>query len=128
MATLPANDPLFVHERNSELKVNFEDGPMLRGLGLVLGNSDGGDDLARKFTLRPPPSLQSIATQIQAPDPCFGVDFTASGRAANQRFMRDVAMKVAENMKAHDANFAGQVTMSRVHPRWRRPASTGCAW
>lgn len=83
-ATLPTSDPLFVHERNSELKVNFEDGLMLRGLGLILGNSDGGDDLTHKFTLRPPPSLQSIATQIQAPDPFFGVDFTASGRAANQ--------------------------------------------
>lgn len=37
-------------------------------------------------------------------------------REEGQRFIRDVAMKVPENMKAHDANFAGQVTMSRVHP------------
>lgn len=83
IATLPVDDPLFIHERNADLKVNFEDAQMLRKLGLVLGNGDGGEDLARKYTLRPPQSLQSVATQIAAPEPEFFPDFTAISNAAN---------------------------------------------
>ncbi len=78
IATLPANDPLFVHERTPELARNFEDASRLRTLGLIVANADGFDNLAAKFTLRPPRSLQSVGTQIAAPDPFFGADFTSA--------------------------------------------------
>ncbi|MBL8230890.1 MAG: hypothetical protein JNL98_20515 [Bryobacterales bacterium] len=83
IAKLPASDPLFVHERVPELRNNFENGEMLRKLGLFTENVDGFDDLARKFTLRPSISLQAIGTQIQAPEPVFFADFTAIGQASN---------------------------------------------
>lgn len=83
IATLPASDPLFVYERNSDLKVNFEHPEMLRKLGLITANADGMDDLAHKYVLRPPRSLQAIGTQIQAPEAIYFADFTATGAAAH---------------------------------------------
>ena len=52
IATLPANDPLFVFETNPDLARNLENGTSLREFGLVLENVDGLSDLDRKFVLR----------------------------------------------------------------------------
>ncbi|HEV7667179.1 MAG TPA: hypothetical protein VGS22_01560 [Thermoanaerobaculia bacterium] len=60
IATLPANDPLFVFETNPDLAQNFEKGNSLRQLGLVLENPDGFDDLGRKFVLRGVPHTLAL--------------------------------------------------------------------
>jgi len=52
IATLPADDPLFVAEFNPALKENFENPRLMREFGLITENLDGFDDLANKFTLR----------------------------------------------------------------------------
>jgi hypothetical protein len=60
IATLPANDPLFVFETNPDLAQNFEKGNSLRQLGLVLENPDGFEDLGRKFVLRGVPHTLAL--------------------------------------------------------------------
>jgi len=55
IATLPANDPLFVFETNPALRQNLENGTSLRQFGLVLENPDGFSDLSGKFVLRAVP-------------------------------------------------------------------------
>src|SRR3981081_789366 len=52
IATLPANDPLFVAEFNPELKENFENPKLMREFGIITENLDGFDSLKSKFTLR----------------------------------------------------------------------------
>ena len=52
IATLPPNDPLFVAEFNPNLAVNFEKPALMRGVGLILENTDGFGNLATKFTMR----------------------------------------------------------------------------
>jgi len=84
IAKLPATDPLFVHERNADLRNNFESAANLRKAGLVLANADGSEDLAKKFVLRAVPSIQSVGTQSTAPELPFIIDFTAVGQSPNQ--------------------------------------------
>jgi len=55
IATLPANDPLFVFETNPALAQNLENETSLRQFGLVLENPDGFADLRSKFVLRAVP-------------------------------------------------------------------------
>jgi len=52
ITTLPDTDPLFVAEFNPDLKENFENPKLLRGLSLILENLDGFDSLKTKFTRR----------------------------------------------------------------------------
>jgi cytochrome c peroxidase len=60
IATLPANDPLFVAETNPALAVNFENPVLMRKLGLILENVDGFDDLAHKFVMRGVPHVLAL--------------------------------------------------------------------
>jgi cytochrome c peroxidase len=60
IATLPANDPLFVAETNPDLAVNFENPVLMRKFGLILENADGFDDLAHKFVMRGVPHVLAL--------------------------------------------------------------------
>jgi hypothetical protein len=60
IATLPQSDPLFVFENNPDLGRNFENGALLRQLGLVTENPDGFDDLPGKFVLRAVPHTLAL--------------------------------------------------------------------
>jgi cytochrome c peroxidase len=60
IATLPANDPLFVAETNPDLAVNFENPVLMRKFGLILENVDGFDDLAHKFVMRAVPHVLAL--------------------------------------------------------------------
>lgn len=65
IATLPANDPLFVGENDPNLGSNFEKFKLLRELGLVLENVDGFDDLNNKFVLRGVPHLLGLSRYLE---------------------------------------------------------------
>ena len=60
IATLPANDPLFVAETNPALAVNFENPVLMRKFGLILENTDGFEDLANKFVMRGVPHILAL--------------------------------------------------------------------
>ena len=66
IATLPADDPLFVAEFNPALKENFENPRLMRAFGLILENLDGFDDLANKFTLRGVPHLLGLRFSVDS--------------------------------------------------------------
>ncbi|MEW6737795.1 MAG: hypothetical protein AB1489_41325 [Acidobacteriota bacterium] len=84
IATLPANDPLFVAETNPALANNFEKPALLRKFGLILENVDGSDDLTNKFTLRSVQHTLALPTSITAP--IFqDVDATGSPNDPRQR-------------------------------------------
>jgi mono/diheme cytochrome c family protein len=68
IATLPANDPLFVAEFTPALKNNFEKPELMRGFGLILENLDGFGDLANKFVLRGIPHVLAQRTSVQSPN------------------------------------------------------------
>ncbi len=51
IATLPANDPLFVAEFNPAL-AQLERPKLMRSFGLILENLDGLDNPAKKFVMR----------------------------------------------------------------------------
>src|SRR5215210_963286 len=68
IATLPQSDPLFVFENNPDLARNFENGPLLRQLGLVTENPEGFDDLQGKFVLRAVPHTLAL-TNSRTPQP-----------------------------------------------------------
>ncbi len=74
IATLPANDPLFVAETNPNLAVNFEKTKLLRELGLVLENVDGFDDLDNKFVMRGVMHLQGLSRYLAPGNPNPGGD------------------------------------------------------
>jgi cytochrome c peroxidase len=71
IATLPANDPLFVAEFNDHLNAarnggrQFENPELLRRFGLILENVDGFDDLANKFVMRGTPHTFAQALSIE---------------------------------------------------------------
>lgn len=65
IATLPDDDPLFVHELRPEFKENFEKADLLREWGLILMNPDGFDDLENDFVMRTVNSLRSVRTSIE---------------------------------------------------------------
>jgi cytochrome c peroxidase len=73
IATLPADDPLFVAEFDPNLSQNFENPQLMRALGLILENVDGFDDLQHKFVLRGVPHLlgllNSRGRQVGSPNP-----------------------------------------------------------
>jgi cytochrome c553 len=60
IATLPANDPLFVAEFDPNLAQNFEKPQLMRALGLILENVDGFEDLQNKFVLRGVPHTLAL--------------------------------------------------------------------
>ncbi len=67
IATLPADDPLFVAEFNPALKENFEKPRLMREFGLILENLDGFDDLEHKFVLRGVPHVLAQRTSVNSP-------------------------------------------------------------
>lgn len=67
IATLPADDPLFVAETNPDLAEGFEKPALMRALGLIVENLDGFDDLQNVFTLRGVPHTLAQRTSIDSP-------------------------------------------------------------
>lgn len=67
IATLPANDPLFVAEFNPDLRRNFENPRLMREFGLILENLDGFDDLENKFVMRGVPHVLGLRTSVTSP-------------------------------------------------------------
>ena len=65
IATLPDDDPNFIHEFAPEFRENFEKAELLREWGLVLMNPDGFDDLENDFVMRTVNSLRSVRTSIE---------------------------------------------------------------
>jgi cytochrome c peroxidase len=61
---LRQDDPLFVGENNPALGERFEKSKLLRGLGLVLENVDGLDDLDNKFVMRGVPHLEGLSRYL----------------------------------------------------------------
>jgi mono/diheme cytochrome c family protein len=66
IATLPANDPLFVAEFNPALKKNFENPRLMRQFGLIQENLDGFGDLENKFVMRGVPHVLAQRTSINS--------------------------------------------------------------
>lgn len=64
IATLPPNDPLFAAEIIPALAQNFENPRLMRGLGLILENVDGFDDLDNKFVMRGVPHLLGLSRYL----------------------------------------------------------------
>ena len=67
IATLPADDPLFVAEQNPELRENFENPRLMREFGLILENLDGFSDLANVFVQRGVPHTLGLRASIESP-------------------------------------------------------------
>jgi len=65
IATLPDDDPLFIHEFAPEFRENFEKADLLREWGLVLMNPNGFVDLENDFVMRTVNSLRSVRTSIE---------------------------------------------------------------
>ena len=82
IASLPANDPLFVAETNPEL-ATLENPDLLRQFGLILVNADGFDPPAGgpAFVLRATQNVQALANSFVPPD--ASIDFTVNGRNPN---------------------------------------------
>ena len=66
IATLPADDPLFVAEFDPRLGHNFENPLLIRELGLILENQDGFDDLENDFNMRGVPHTLALRTSIDS--------------------------------------------------------------
>jgi cytochrome c peroxidase len=64
IAQLPDSDPLFVGENNPALGERFEKRKLLRGLGLILENADGTEDLDNKFVMRGVPHLEGLSRYL----------------------------------------------------------------
>lgn len=69
IASLPADDPLFVAERSqpNPLSSNFEKPELMHKLGLILENTNGFGDLKHNFTLRSVPHLFALRTTTTPP-------------------------------------------------------------
>ncbi|HKI06510.1 MAG TPA: hypothetical protein VKK31_31315 [Thermoanaerobaculia bacterium] len=76
IATLPANDPLFVAEFSTGGVPGLERPALMRNHALILENADGFENPTVKFTMRGVPHSLSMATSLLAP---------ADGRAPVQR-------------------------------------------
>ena len=85
IATLPADDPLFVAEQSPDLASHFENPRLMRELGLILLNTDGFEDLNNKFVLRGVPSLLAVSTSIRALDIGGGNSFDGTTLPPNDR-------------------------------------------
>ncbi len=68
IATLPADDPLFVAETNPDLARNFENPRLMRELALIVENQDGFDDLENDFNMRGIPHTLALRTSIDSRD------------------------------------------------------------
>jgi len=68
IATLPADDPLFVAETNPDLARSFEAPRQMRANGLILENLDGFEDLDNRFTLRGVPHTLAQRTSVASRD------------------------------------------------------------
>jgi len=66
IASLPADDPLFVAETNPDLTANFENPLLMRNFGLIVENLDGFDDLENVFTLRGVPHVLALSVSIDS--------------------------------------------------------------
>jgi hypothetical protein len=66
VASLPADDPLFVADSNANLGRNFESPILMREVGLIRENQDGFDDLANKFTMRAVPHTLGMRFSISS--------------------------------------------------------------
>ncbi|HHH43932.1 MAG TPA: hypothetical protein ENK49_07330 [Gammaproteobacteria bacterium] len=69
IATLPADDPLFVAERPepNPLSEHFENPRLMRGAGLIQENTNGFDALETDFTMRSVPHLNALRVSLLAP-------------------------------------------------------------
>lgn len=65
IATLPANDSLFIAESNPDL-AGLEDPIMLRQFGLIRANADGFENPTEKFVLRSVSHLFGLGSTIQS--------------------------------------------------------------
>ena len=65
IATLPANDPLFVAEFNPDL-AELENPALMRDYGLILANLDGLDDPTNKFVMRSVSHTLGMSMSIQS--------------------------------------------------------------
>ncbi|MGQ0533013.1 MAG: c-type cytochrome [Caulobacteraceae bacterium] len=68
IATLPADDPLFIAETNPGLARGFEAPRQMRAHGLILENLDGFEDLDNKFVLRGVPHTLALRTSVTGRD------------------------------------------------------------
>lgn len=68
IATLPADDPLFVAETVPDLARGFEAPRQMRANGLILENLDGFEDLDSRFTLRGVPHTLAMRVSIASSD------------------------------------------------------------
>lgn len=66
IASLPADDPLFVAEFDPDLAQNFENPALMRRFGLIVENQDGFDDLATNFNMRGIPHTLGLRTSIDS--------------------------------------------------------------
>jgi mono/diheme cytochrome c family protein len=64
IATLPADDPLFVAETNPALARGFEAPAQMRANGLILENLDGFENLEVRFVLRGVPHVLALRTSV----------------------------------------------------------------
>lgn len=64
IARLPADDALFVAERNADLARNFENPRLMRELALILENQDGFDDPDNNFNMRGIPHTLAMRTSV----------------------------------------------------------------
>ena len=66
IATLPADDPLFVAETTPDLAENFENPRLMREFAMILENLDGFGDLENTFTMRGVPHTLALRTSIDS--------------------------------------------------------------
>jgi cytochrome c553 len=94
IATLPANDPLFVAEFDPNLAQNFEKPQLMRALGLILENVDGFEDLQNKFVLRGVPHTLALRNsrqrEIGSPAPVERLGWSGDGSVGSGT-LRDFA-------------------------------------
>ena len=81
IATLPANDPLFVAETRPAL-ATLENSNLLRTFGLILVNADGFDP-SRGPVFRSTQNVQALGNSMSPQDPAVGFDFSTNGRNPN---------------------------------------------
>jgi hypothetical protein len=67
IATLPANNPLFVAEFIPALSENFENPTLMRQFGLILENVDGFEHLDSKFVMRGVPHTLALGKSLGSP-------------------------------------------------------------
>jgi mono/diheme cytochrome c family protein len=66
IATLPAQDPLFVADTTPDLGRRFENNVLIRGVGLILENQDGFGDLENDFNMRGVPHTLGLPQSIDS--------------------------------------------------------------